>query len=56
VSGCQPQRASAALAARLDTDHGPTREVLAAGRVNVQQASVIVHAVEELPSDLGPRC
>jgi hypothetical protein len=46
-------RAAAALAEQLDTGHAPTREALSAGRVNLEQARVIVHAIGELPADLG---
>ena len=48
-------RAAARLADQLDQDHEPTRAALAAGRIGVEQARVIVAAVDELPSDLlGP--
>ena len=46
-------RAAVALAERLDIDHEPIRRALGSGRVNTEQARVIVHAVEELPADLG---
>jgi hypothetical protein len=37
----------------LDT-HEPTRTALASGRVNVEQAEVILRALDELPDDLDP--
>jgi hypothetical protein len=42
-----------ALAAELDRDeHAPTAAAITAGAVSVEQAAVIVHAVDALPSDL----
>ena len=41
------------LAARLDEAHAPVRTALAAGVVLVDQAAVIVDAVEALPADLA---
>lgn len=46
-------RSAAALAERLDAGHEPTASALASGRVNTEQARVIVSALEELPADLG---
>ena len=46
-------RGTAHLAAALDT-HEPTRAALAAGTVHTEQARVIITAIDELPSDLGP--
>ncbi|WP_127480202.1 HNH endonuclease signature motif containing protein [Nocardioides pantholopis] len=41
------------LARALDTPrHDPVREALAAGRVHLDQAQVVVDAVDELPADL----
>jgi hypothetical protein len=45
-------RAAAHLAEQLDTGHEPTRTAKAAGRVNTEQARVIIAAVEALPADL----
>jgi hypothetical protein len=45
---------AAKLAAKLDSGHEPTRSALATGRVNTEQAKVIVAAVRELPADVGP--
>src|SRR5690349_9677091 len=42
-----------ALASRLDDDaHAPTAAAVASGAVNVDQAAVILDAVEALPADL----
>jgi hypothetical protein len=41
------------LATALEA-HEPTRTALAAGRVHVEQAEVILRAVEDLPDDLDP--
>jgi hypothetical protein len=46
-------RSAAVLAEELDTGHAPTREALGAGRINLEQARVIAHALGELPADLG---
>ncbi|HET6165227.1 MAG TPA: DUF222 domain-containing protein, partial [Marmoricola sp.] len=46
-------RSAVALAEDLDTDHETVRTAMAAGRVNVEQARVIVRSVGELPADLG---
>ena len=42
------------LAQALDTGHEPVREALAAGELVLEQATVIVRAVQELPEDLDP--
>jgi hypothetical protein len=48
-------RSATVLAEKLDGGHEAVRTALAAGRVQVAQARVIVAAVEELPTDLvGP--
>jgi hypothetical protein len=48
-------RAAARLAERLDEGHEVARAALAAGRVQVAQARVIIDAVDSLPGDLvGP--
>ena len=44
-------RLAAALA---DQTHQPLRHALAAGEVAVEQARVILHALDELPTDLDP--
>ena len=41
------------LAAGLET-HDQTREALAEGRVHVEQAEVILRALDDLPADLDP--
>ena len=46
-------RAATVFAEKLDAGHEAVRTALAAGRVQVAQARVIVAAVEELPTDLG---
>ena len=46
-------RAAATLAQALDHDgHEPTREALAAGRVQVEQARAVIDAIQALPTDL----
>ena len=57
VTGQRPAAAkgTARLASRLDDDnHATTRSALAAGRVRVDQATVILDAVEALPTELLP--
>jgi hypothetical protein len=45
-------RSAAHLAARLDGDHEVTRTALARGSVQIEQARVIIAAVDALPTDL----
>jgi hypothetical protein len=52
--GVSAARSAAMLADELDTGHAPARDALGAGRINLEQARVIVHAIGELPADLGP--
>jgi hypothetical protein len=47
-------RAAAVLAEQLESGHETTRTALAAGRVNLAQARVLLTAVAELPDDLEP--
>jgi hypothetical protein len=47
-------RTAAFLAERLDTSHETSRAALAAGRATAEQVQVIVHAIDELPTGLGP--
>jgi hypothetical protein len=47
-------RAAAVLAEQLESGHETTRTALAAGRVNLAQARVLLAAVAELPDDLEP--
>ncbi|CUR57275.1 HNH nuclease (fragment) [metagenome] len=42
------------LAVALDSEHEPVRDALAAGVLVLEQAAVIVRAVEELPDGLDP--
>ncbi|CUR58701.1 HNH nuclease [metagenome] len=42
------------LAVALDTEHEPVRDALAAGDLVLEQAAVIVRAVEELPQGCDP--
>jgi len=46
--------AKIALARALDVRHEPVRDALAEGAVLVEQAHVIVRAVDDLPDDLDP--
>ena len=52
LATCRPRgaaHADVALAARLDTDRARTREALADGAVDPEQARIIVRAVDDLP-------